>query len=243
MKNSIIALTILCGSIVAAFPFAGAALSITKQNALLDSTRAFDLEKRNAHDRRRYHSGKSRTTTVTSHPFPATAPVTSTKTATALQTSSTAISQTTSAAASTPAPVQTPSSIWQPAVGSTYQIMLSDVPDTNTTIVPDVEIFDIDMFNTPAETIAGLKSQGKSVICYFSAGTAENWRPDFDEFTSADLGPALDGWPGEWWLNTNSQNVRNIMEARIQLAASKGCDAVDPDNMGISERHLLMRWC
>ena len=35
----------------------------------------------------------------------------------------------------------------------------------------------------------------------------------------------------EWWLNTKTANVRSIMAARIDIAASKGCDAVDPDNV------------
>jgi hypothetical protein len=41
----------------------------------------------------------------------------------------------------------------------------------------------------------------------------------------------VDGWPGEQWLDTNSANVRNIMTARVELAAAKGCDGVDPDNV------------
>ena len=41
----------------------------------------------------------------------------------------------------------------------------------------------------------------------------------------------MDGWAGEWWINTNSANIRSIMTARIELAASKGCDGVDPDNV------------
>jgi hypothetical protein len=146
------------------------------------------------------------------------------------------------------APASGSGSIWQPAVGATFQIVLSDVIDTNVQVTPDVAVFDVDMFNTPAETIAALKSQGKNVICYFSAGTAENWRPDFNEFTSSDLGgPVCEDsscssvWPGETWIDiknpdptsSNLPNPWKIMQARIQLAASKGCDAVDPDNMGM----------
>jgi len=41
----------------------------------------------------------------------------------------------------------------------------------------------------------------------------------------------VDGWAGEWWLNTNSANVRTIMTARVELAKTKGCDGVDPDNV------------
>ncbi|KAK6355335.1 hypothetical protein TWF696_004445 [Orbilia brochopaga] len=41
----------------------------------------------------------------------------------------------------------------------------------------------------------------------------------------------MNDWAGEWWLDTNSQNVRDIVTNRIALAQSKGCHAVDPDNI------------
>ncbi len=68
-------------------------------------------------------------------------------------------------------------------------------------------------------------------MCYFSAGSYEDWRPDAGDFNSADLGNTLDGWPDERWLDIRSTNVRNIMAARLDLAAQKGCDAVEPDNV------------
>lgn len=41
----------------------------------------------------------------------------------------------------------------------------------------------------------------------------------------------MEDWEGESWLNTKSANVRSIMKSRIALAKSKGCDAIDPDNV------------
>jgi hypothetical protein len=76
-----------------------------------------------------------------------------------------------------------------------------------------------------------LQLGSKRVICYFSAGSYEPNRPDSADFTAADKGSELDGWPGEYWLDTTSANVRSIMSARIALASSKGCDGVDPDNI------------
>jgi hypothetical protein len=72
---------------------------------------------------------------------------------------------------------------------------------------------------------------GKKVICYFSAGSYENWRDDASCFTPQDKGAGLDGWAGEQWLDTDSHNVRSIMLGRLDLAVSKGCDGVDPDNV------------
>lgn len=76
-----------------------------------------------------------------------------------------------------------------------------------------------------------LKQNGKVVICYFSAGTSENWRSDYGRFPSSVKGGKVDGWSGERWLNTKSSTVLDIMKDRIDLAKSKGCHGIDPDNV------------
>lgn len=96
----------------------------------------------------------------------------------------------------------------------------------------DAPVWDIDLFDNPASTMATLKASGKIVICYFSAGTAEDWRDDYRDFAAADLGKVLPEWPNEKWIRTGSQSIRNIIAKRIKLAADKGCDAIDPDNTG-----------
>ncbi len=114
-----------------------------------------------------------------------------------------------------------------PAVSATWQWQLSGT--VNTTY--DVDIYDIDLFDSPISLIQELQASGKKVICYFSAGSYEEWRDDADSFLESDLGKALDGWEGERWLDVRSSNVRAIMESRLDLAKDKGCDAVEPDNM------------
>ncbi|WP_454736738.1 endo alpha-1,4 polygalactosaminidase [Cupriavidus necator] len=116
---------------------------------------------------------------------------------------------------------------WAPAITDTFQIQFTGRLNTSYAVVA----YDIDLFDTPTATIATLKAQGRRVICYFSAGSAEDWRPDYSQFTAADMGAPLAGWAGESWLDTRSANVRQIMQARMDLAVSKGCDAVDPDNV------------
>lgn len=118
--------------------------------------------------------------------------------------------------------------IWQPEVGTKWQIELLYV--LNDTSV-DADIYDIDLFDSPNSTITKLQGMGRKVICYFSAGTYENWRKDAGEFKTSDMGESLDDWPGEKWLDTNSENVREIMRQRLDLAQAKGCDGVDPDNI------------
>ncbi|SDD66965.1 hypothetical protein SAMN05216345_11358 [Cupriavidus sp. YR651] len=116
---------------------------------------------------------------------------------------------------------------WMPAVTDTWQLQLQGRLNTSYNAVA----FDFDLFDTPQTTIDTLKAQGKRVICYFSAGSSEDWRSDFAQFTAADQGNPLDGWAGERWLDTRSANVRNIMKARMDLARSRGCDGIDPDNV------------
>ncbi|WP_373887634.1 endo alpha-1,4 polygalactosaminidase [Cupriavidus basilensis] len=116
---------------------------------------------------------------------------------------------------------------WMPTAADTWQLQLTGTVNTSY----PAQVFDIDLVDTPQATINALKAQGKRVVCYFSAGSSENWRPDFKQFAAADMGKALSGWAGERWLDTRSANVRQIMQARMDLAKSKGCDGVDPDNV------------
>ncbi|KAL2037949.1 hypothetical protein N7G274_009424 [Stereocaulon virgatum] len=119
--------------------------------------------------------------------------------------------------------------IWSPTAGTSWQIEIQN-PLANTSI--DVSVYDIDLFANNASIISTLHGMNRKVICYFSAGSYEDWRPNASQFNKAtDLGKPLDGWPGEWWLQANSANVRKIMLARMDMAVSKGCDGVDPDNI------------
>ncbi|MFY8274685.1 endo alpha-1,4 polygalactosaminidase [Pseudoalteromonas sp. SSDWG2] len=95
----------------------------------------------------------------------------------------------------------------------------------------DVFVYDIDLFVNSPEIISDLQTQGRFVVCYFSAGTYEPYRPDSELFIDEDFGNALEVFDQERWLNTRSEHVREIMKSRMQLAKEKGCDAVEPDNM------------
>ena len=116
---------------------------------------------------------------------------------------------------------------WIPLAADTWQWQLSGTVNTSYA----VDAYDIDLFDSSAALIQGLHDQGRKVICCFSAGSYENWRPDSGAFNAADLGNTLDGWPGERWLDIRSANVRDIMKARFDLAMQKGCDGMEPDNV------------
>lgn len=125
-------------------------------------------------------------------------------------------------------PDPTPVSSWyKPASLTSWQWQLSGVLNRDY----PVDVYDIDLFDTDAAEIATLQATGKKVICYFSAGSYENWRPDAADFSEAVLGNPLDGWPGERWLDIRASAVRQIMQARLDLARDKGCDGVEPDNV------------
>jgi hypothetical protein len=119
--------------------------------------------------------------------------------------------------------------VWQPPVGATWQWQLAGLPiDTSL----NVDAYDVDLFTTTDEELATLKADGRSVICYFSAGSWEEFRPDAAEFPAADKGDPLDApFQDELWLDIRSAEVRTLMVRRLDLAVARGCDAVEPDNV------------
>ena len=127
----------------------------------------------------------------------------------------------------TDAQTPNPSGFWKPPPGTTWQWQLDGDIDTSF----DVAVYDIDLFDAPESIIDTLHAQGRTVICYFSAGSREEGREDADQFTDDDYDKRLEDWPRERWLDVRSQNVRRIMEQRLDLALAKDCDAVEPDNV------------
>ncbi len=111
--------------------------------------------------------------------------------------------------------------------GTSWQWQLSGTVDTSV----DVAMYDIDLFDVPQDVIDALHADGRIVICYFSAGSHEDWRPDAGDFPPGAIGKPLDGWPGERWLDVRDPQVRAVQAARLDLAAAKGCDGVEPDNV------------
>lgn len=116
---------------------------------------------------------------------------------------------------------------YRPQPDVTWQWQLQGTINTSF----DAEIYDVDLFETPEAVIQSLHDRGRKVICYFSAGSGENYRPDYPNFADSDLGRKLDGYDNERWLDIRSQTVIDVMEARLDLAVQRGCDGVEPDNV------------
>ncbi len=127
-------------------------------------------------------------------------------------------------------PVSSPlSSLWKPSPGTTWQWQLSgDEVDTSF----DVDVYDLDVFDTSAEVVASLHLQGRRVVCYISAGSWEKWRPDAAGFPAEIIGNEYEGWPGEKWLDIRRIDLLTpILAARMDLCKAKGFDGVEPDNI------------
>ena len=122
----------------------------------------------------------------------------------------------------------TPGSWWNPSPGTSWQWQLSGEIDTSL----DVQMYDIDLFDVPQQVINQLHRDGRVVICYFSAGTYEDWRPDVAAFPAQVLGDPLLEWPGERWLDIRQIGLLEaVMSYRLDLAMQKNCDGVELDNM------------
>jgi hypothetical protein len=116
---------------------------------------------------------------------------------------------------------------FKPALDTTWQWQLREPLNTSY----DVAVYDIDLFDSNAQTISALHAAGRKVLCYFSGGSSEDWRPDIGLLTTTDKGKPLAGWAGENWLDVRSPTVLALAVQRMDLAVSKGCDGVEPDNM------------
>ncbi len=126
-----------------------------------------------------------------------------------------------------PQPVSS-GSWWKPAAGASWQIQYAGKVDLSAAF----DLFDLDGFDTPAGDVAALHSKGKHAVCYFSAGTYENWRTDANRFPASVLGKGVSGWAGERWLDIRKLDVLGpLMESRMDVCKAKGFDAVDPDNV------------
>jgi len=116
-----------------------------------------------------------------------------------------------------------------PKFGDSFQWDLSE-PPLDTTVQAD--IYDVDYENTSKETIEQLHKQSKKVICYINVGAWEEYRDDADVFPQEVLGNDYEGWEGEIWLDiSNYQLFTEILEKRFDLAKSKECDGIEPDNI------------
>lgn len=126
-----------------------------------------------------------------------------------------------------PPPISCPQ-CWHPALNTSWQWQLTGTVDQGVA----VSMYDIDLFDNDASVVASLHAQGRTVICYISAGSWENWRPDAAQFPDAVKGRTLSGFPDERWLDIRQLPILGpLLTARLDACQSKGFDGVEFDNV------------
>jgi hypothetical protein len=137
---------------------------------------------------------------------------------------------------------------WHPALNTSWQWKLSDLPTTSEISSNTFGMWDIDGFDNTAATVTALKAHSK-VVCYISAGSYEGWRADASTFPGSAqlnsktanhailgiLGWKMSGWDERWLDIRDVQNANSslaaIMQARIAMCQSKGFNAIEFDNV------------
>ncbi|MBN2176514.1 MAG: endo alpha-1,4 polygalactosaminidase [Demequinaceae bacterium] len=114
-----------------------------------------------------------------------------------------------------------------PPPGTAWQIRLDGgVPSD-----PGARIVEVD-YQAPEDLVGRLERDGVYTVCYMSAGTVEEYRPDVADFPDEVVGRALPDWPDERYLDLRRLDLLGpLWEARLDSCAAAGFDAVDPDNV------------
>ncbi|MGN9837486.1 endo alpha-1,4 polygalactosaminidase [Nonomuraea sp. H19] len=163
--------------------------------------------------------------------------------------------------------------IWRPPVESRWQYQLQGNPAYASTGGINVDIcevpqsggacvrptvFDIDLY--AAEEVTGnnktlntaavkaIHARGAKAICYIDAGSIEEFRPDYKQFTDwhASHGNSLLGkpfspeFPNERWANINNDKgqrdfLLKMMAARVDKCVQAGFDGVEFDVVNAHE--------
>ncbi len=117
--------------------------------------------------------------------------------------------------------------VWVPAPHTTWQWQLSGRLDLSVS----AQMYDVDLLDTSASTVAAIHARGARAVCYLDAGSLEPGRPDAHRFPRRSIGRPVAGWPGERWLDVRSKALRPLLERRLDRCAGKGFDGVEADNV------------
>jgi hypothetical protein len=115
----------------------------------------------------------------------------------------------------------------RPGTRTTWQIQLQGPPNLDY----DADVYVLDLFDVPDAVFDALHADGRLVGCYLSAGSFEPWRDDVGDLPPDVIGEPLAEHPDEAWLDIRRAEVHDLVRARLDLAATRGCDGVVPDNV------------
>lgn len=124
--------------------------------------------------------------------------------------------------------------VYRPQQGSKFQWQLQINSNHHFDYSMTADVYDTDLWAITPHDIQNIHSKGAKVICYFSAGTYDPNRNDSHLFDQHhDVGHTMEHWAQEKWINIKSNNVKNIMRKRMDMARNKRCDGIEPDNVDV----------
>ncbi|ORX57836.1 hypothetical protein BCR36DRAFT_137574 [Piromyces finnis] len=125
--------------------------------------------------------------------------------------------------------------------GTTYNNVIADQHFDVT--IEKAEVIEVD-YQTSADKISLYHSYGKKVVCYFSGGTIEKWRSDYNKYAAIPglIKNEYGNWPGEYWLDFRVSGIRDLVLARMREAKNNGCDALDVDNLDVYNSREIKSW-
>eukprot|EP00127_Corallochytrium_limacisporum_P005275 Clim_evm6s202 gene=Clim_evmTU6s202 len=118
---------------------------------------------------------------------------------------------------------------WQPTPGGLWNYVLQGEDRYE----PVLDVIDIDPALIETADFERIHGQGARIICYFSAGTKEDYRPDASDFPASDVGNNLPDYPNEQYVDIRSAAILNIMKDRMDSFATMNCDGVEADNVDV----------
>jgi len=123
--------------------------------------------------------------------------------------------------------------LWSPSPGQSWSNLIG-IKDKSNIFNRKEQILTIDLEKSE-EYIPQLHKQDKKVICYFSGGTIEPHRNDYndylkygDEFVYTNKKNDT----GEYWLHVEKKDILEpLILRRMMKAQSVGCDAIEVDHL------------
>eukprot|EP00005_Dracoamoeba_jomungandri_P006341 CAMPEP_0174261856 /NCGR_PEP_ID=MMETSP0439-20130205/12509_1 /TAXON_ID=0 /ORGANISM="Stereomyxa ramosa, Strain Chinc5" /LENGTH=321 /DNA_ID=CAMNT_0015346455 /DNA_START=95 /DNA_END=1057 /DNA_ORIENTATION=- len=96
-----------------------------------------------------------------------------------------------------------------------------------------MKVVDVDL-DEQEDLIQDLLDDGHIVLCYFSGGTIEDFRPDYiadpDAWEALAAGE-LDAFDETWLDIRQLEDLKDLMGPRFERAVEYGCHGVEPDNI------------
>jgi hypothetical protein len=112
--------------------------------------------------------------------------------------------------------------------GLSWDYRIGSVPSLG-----DRDVYMVDLFATSSAQIAQFKKAGKKVVCYINAGALQSgahgqWLSNADTVSGGEQ--FQEDWD-EKFLDIRSTRVRWVMKQRLDLAVTKWCQWIEPDNI------------